>query len=247
MKMGVTIAIVGILVTVVLFAVGNCDDTSSEKIRLDNLVTTQGEILKKLNEDLQRNLNGIDGIQEFIRKNDKFIRHGELIELMDNNIRMASRAVNQMGQNCEDAEVPMNDRERQQWLSILSDVGFNLDEPITEVMSTISDSSIAILMPVRTLLAIPWHACEFVKEMRNWKNKSDEFSAEFFFELVSNMGIDHPSAGTELQAFLSNEQNNLQQISINLNQQISELNTKYKSNLGELNNTKLPFYCGTPT
>ena len=237
---GIIIGILGILVAIGIFVVDSCGDKSSEKSKLNVQVGTLDSEIQKLKGSRKVISSKIKEVQELIDENNKFIHDSTLYEKMDVHIGMVSDAVDQMGGDCD---MDMNEEHAERWKMILREVGFSLNQPITDIMTELSDSSISISMLTVELLAQPYYACQFKNDMENWQNNSDQRASNFFEKLLYSLGIEHPRAGTELQQFLENQLRNYQEQSNLLEQQNFELTKEHKTSVSRLNNLETPFYC----
>ena len=173
----VVIAIVGIVVTIAIYVTRTCDNKTSKEADLSTTINSQSNNIEALFERGDNIISRIGVIDMLSDKNNKFIRRGQVREEMEEHIGMASRAIQQFGRNCDLIE---NDSNKEQWFNILRDVGFSLEEQISRtIMAELTDSSAGAISPVNNSLLSPWHACEFVTSMREWKQQDASLAANF--------------------------------------------------------------------
>ena len=251
---GVVVGIVGIVVAVLFHIDGDCNEVSRDKFRLESTVDsldTQIQSLEQREEDLRNQieyeLSIISNLKEFRRDNSNYMRKLEIYEKMGEAIQMAMSAIEKIG----GPDLSISERDLPRWRGILEDVGFKLNEPMTDIMLELSESSIDPSLTTQELLGTPSDADDFITAMEEWRSKANKEAAKFFFDLFNSFGENHPKAGQELREYLESEitsrqeRTNDRQSSYELNNlELHKIRAEYSRNKKTIyDDMIIPNYC----
>ena len=238
---GSFVGVVGILVAILLFAVGNCNEVARRKIELQTTYSTLTQRMQELQDERSATVDRAEAIRNLTVKNNRYIEAVALTAEMDKAILKALYAIDAIGGR---DVLLYGDEGRNAWVSTLEDSGFDVDAPLITIMEAISESPIPIKWPVRLLLQSPHHAGQFIDEMRNWKEATDVWIADFFEILLYSFGVDHPKAGGDLKEHLAESLRNYTGAIGRLDGQLADLETERMSAMRLVQSIKIPVYCG---
>ena len=236
---GGVVGIGGIWATLLVFAIGECNQLLSTKSRLEGTAASNSREIRKLETQGKSLEKRLRNLEDTLRDNSKFTHDSAIYEEMNGIIAMAESALEEIG----GSDVRLSVSDLSDWRTVLEHAGFEPKKPVTNIIIELSDSSSTQVMPVESLLARPADAAQFVAEMRNWQAEADARAARLFEHLLYEFGPQHHTAGPQLEKFLQSEISDTQDQRNILLQQVLVLRAEYATTTILHQNVHFPVYC----
>ena len=244
---GGLIGIFGIIITVTLFALGECNDYVENYRQLTEISQQKEDDLTRLQSKVDQLVESIDGYKSVLVVSAQYIEYKNTREQMDSIALKAERAValarERGGDHWEEIYY-------EKWKDILRQAGFSISSPLPQiVMNWLSQSQIARLTPVEMFLSNPSHAETLAADAQKWIGESDLRDTKM--SILRNLEQAVSSAGGAGNARVGNGLEDLfrQRIST-AEQQKGQVHIEYEKTLSDhkrtqesINEFEVPWYC----
>ncbi len=200
---GIVIPLAGIAVAVGLFMAQDC---KTDAIRVQSLATDL-QLTKDSLEETVRELQSLKQQQRTLAEaenaNDEYIRTVALSKQADSYIDKSRALLQALGSHgLGNVDIP-----RPQWIDLLRASGFNVGQPIREVMVDMlaETSSIAQNSNVEDLLHNPEKLRLLISKLQAWRRQVDDVESRRIYRTIAIAYPDAPKAGEETRGTIARD------------------------------------------